>query len=307
MFDLSLTKLLVLAVIALVVFGPHELPKIAAQAGRALRDLRRIAEGAKADLREGLGPEFQDFDFEDLNPRRFVQKHLLDDMADSSQPLIDEFNEHAGRGPRRYGDGDRGRHRRRERHACHPARRRRSRPSTSRPPERLASCRSRAGASTATGVTCGLRLSIRPARPRPLLASDSATLASWIAAGADGSARTSGLPLSPPSRSRTSSGIWPSSGTSTPVSWVSAVATVSPPPEPKTSIASPQCGQSRYDMFSITPMTRWWVCVTSVPARLATSAAATCGVVTMTSSAPGTSLARESATSPVPGGMSMSR
>ena len=79
MFDLSLTKLLVLAVIALVVFGPHELPKIAAQAGRALRDLRRIAEGAKADLKEGLGPEFQDFDFDDLNPRRFVQKHLLDE------------------------------------------------------------------------------------------------------------------------------------------------------------------------------------------------------------------------------------
>ena len=79
MFDLSLTKLLVLAVIALLVFGPKELPKIAAQAGRALRDLRRIAEGAKADLKEGLGPEFQDFDFEDLNPRRFVQKHLLDE------------------------------------------------------------------------------------------------------------------------------------------------------------------------------------------------------------------------------------
>jgi sec-independent protein translocase protein TatB len=90
-FDLSLTKLLVLAVIALVVFGPHELPKIASQAGRALRDLRRIAEGAKADLREGLGPEFDDFDFQDLNPRRFVQKHLMDDMADSTQPLYDEF------------------------------------------------------------------------------------------------------------------------------------------------------------------------------------------------------------------------
>lgn len=79
MFDLSVTKLLVLAVIALIVFGPKDLPRIASQAGRALRDLRRIAEGAKADLREGLGPEFQDFDFEDLNPRRFVQKHLLDE------------------------------------------------------------------------------------------------------------------------------------------------------------------------------------------------------------------------------------
>ncbi|HEY1703763.1 MAG TPA: sec-independent translocase [Trebonia sp.] len=79
MFDLSMSKLLFLAVIALVVFGPRELPKMAQQAGRVLRDLRRIAEGAKADLREGLGPEFQDFDFDDLNPKRFVHKHLLEE------------------------------------------------------------------------------------------------------------------------------------------------------------------------------------------------------------------------------------
>ena len=56
MFDLSVTKLLVLAVIALVVFGPNELPKIASQAGRALRDLRRIAEGAKAGPAGGARP-----------------------------------------------------------------------------------------------------------------------------------------------------------------------------------------------------------------------------------------------------------
>jgi|SRR5450432_4226735 sec-independent protein translocase protein TatB len=80
MFDLSPGKLLILAVIALIIFGPHELPKMASQAGRALRDLRKIAEGAKNDLREGLGPEFSDFDFDDLNPKRFVQKHLLDDL-----------------------------------------------------------------------------------------------------------------------------------------------------------------------------------------------------------------------------------
>jgi sec-independent protein translocase protein TatB len=78
--DLSLPKLLVLAVIALVIFGPSELPKIASQAGRALRDLRKIAEGAKNDLREGLGPEFAGFEIEDLNPRRFVHKHLSGDV-----------------------------------------------------------------------------------------------------------------------------------------------------------------------------------------------------------------------------------
>jgi sec-independent protein translocase protein TatB len=77
-FDLFLPKLLVLAVIALVVFGPDKLPKIASQAGRALRHLRQIAEGARNDLREGLGPEFSGFDIEDLNPKRLVRKHLFD-------------------------------------------------------------------------------------------------------------------------------------------------------------------------------------------------------------------------------------
>ena len=86
MFDLSIPKLLVLAVIALIVFGPHELPKIASQAGRALRDLRKIAEGAKNDLREGLGPEFADFELEDLNPKRFMQKHLFDDVNGDADP-----------------------------------------------------------------------------------------------------------------------------------------------------------------------------------------------------------------------------
>jgi|SRR5215469_4171599 len=80
LFDLSFTKILVLAVIALVIFGPDQLPKIARQAGQALRDLRRIAENAKSDLQEGLGPEFRDFDINDLHPKNFVRKHLWEEF-----------------------------------------------------------------------------------------------------------------------------------------------------------------------------------------------------------------------------------
>ena len=82
MFDLSITKLLILGVLGLMIFGPDQLPKIAAQAGKALRDLRRLAESAKSDLTDSLGPEFRDFDFTDLNPKSFVRKHLLDDFED---------------------------------------------------------------------------------------------------------------------------------------------------------------------------------------------------------------------------------
>lgn len=80
MFDLSITKLLVLAVLALVIFGPERLPKMAQQLGRSLRDLRRLADKAKTDLQDGLGPEFADFELTDLHPRTFVRKHLLDDL-----------------------------------------------------------------------------------------------------------------------------------------------------------------------------------------------------------------------------------
>ncbi len=86
MFDLSLPKLLVLGVLALLIFGPDQLPKIAAQAGRALRDLRKIAENARSDLQENLGPEFRDFDLNDLHPRTFVQKHFFDDLNQDESP-----------------------------------------------------------------------------------------------------------------------------------------------------------------------------------------------------------------------------
>jgi sec-independent protein translocase protein TatB len=80
LFDLSFLKIAVLAVIALVVFGPNQLPKMAAQAGKALRDVRRMAEGARADLQEHLGPEFSEFDINDLNPKHFVRKHLFEEV-----------------------------------------------------------------------------------------------------------------------------------------------------------------------------------------------------------------------------------
>jgi sec-independent protein translocase protein TatB len=87
-FDLSLTKIAVLLVLAIVIFGPDQLPKVAAQAGRTLRELRRLADGARRDLTEGLGPEFSEFDIADLNPRTFVRKHLIDEFEED--PVVPE-------------------------------------------------------------------------------------------------------------------------------------------------------------------------------------------------------------------------
>lgn len=79
--DLNFTKLLVLGVIALLVFGPERLPAMAAQAGRALRELRRLLDGAKSELQQNLGPELSQFDIADLNPKHFVRKHLMEEVT----------------------------------------------------------------------------------------------------------------------------------------------------------------------------------------------------------------------------------
>jgi sec-independent protein translocase protein TatB len=81
-FGLGWWEITALVVIALLVFGPEKLPQAAAQAGKSLRSLRRMATNAREDLRAGLGPEFQNFDPADLNPKNFVRKHLLDDIED---------------------------------------------------------------------------------------------------------------------------------------------------------------------------------------------------------------------------------
>jgi sec-independent protein translocase protein TatB len=96
--DLSFTKLVVLGIVALVIFGPDRLPGMAAQAGRVMRELRRMADGAKAELQDSLGPEFSQFDIADLNPRHFVRKHLGDVTGDLLGGSSDSANPAAGSG-----------------------------------------------------------------------------------------------------------------------------------------------------------------------------------------------------------------
>lgn len=84
MFGISGWEFIALAALALLIFGPHQLPKAMAQVKQVLIQFRRMANSAKQDLQEGLGPEFKDFDVEDLNPKRFLHKHLLDDDEPST-------------------------------------------------------------------------------------------------------------------------------------------------------------------------------------------------------------------------------
>ena len=75
-------EIAVLLVLGLFIFGPERLPDMAAEAGRALRKLRRYAKGLTDDLKAELGPEVGDLDLASLNPKTFVRRHLLEDDDD---------------------------------------------------------------------------------------------------------------------------------------------------------------------------------------------------------------------------------
>lgn len=88
MFDsIGWAEILVLIVAGLFVLGPERLPSAAAWLGRTVRQVREYATGAREQLRSELGPEFDELrkpledlrSIRDLNPRRMVTKHLLDD------------------------------------------------------------------------------------------------------------------------------------------------------------------------------------------------------------------------------------
>ncbi|MFJ9428799.1 sec-independent translocase [Streptomyces sp. NPDC101490] len=74
--DIGALELVTLVVLAVLVFGPDKLPKMIQDVSRFVRKIREFSDGAKEDIRSELGPDFKDFDFEDLNPKTFLRKQM---------------------------------------------------------------------------------------------------------------------------------------------------------------------------------------------------------------------------------------
>jgi len=98
-FDLSLPEIVVLLGLGIVLFGPDKLPQAAANAARFLRQVRAFSDSARQDLRKELGPEFDDLDLADLNPKTFVRKNLLgegEELRDLRKEINGALNETTG-------------------------------------------------------------------------------------------------------------------------------------------------------------------------------------------------------------------
>lgn len=81
MFNIDASELILLLVLGVVMFGPEKLPMFARKAARVFVAVRNIANNAQTQLREELGPEYSDLKLEDLNPKKFVAKHMREEIA----------------------------------------------------------------------------------------------------------------------------------------------------------------------------------------------------------------------------------
>jgi len=86
-FGVGLPELALIALVAVIVFGPDKLPELAKQAGAMLRKARQFANAARDELRNELGPEYSDLELRDLDPRTIVRKHIIEAM---NEPDYDE-------------------------------------------------------------------------------------------------------------------------------------------------------------------------------------------------------------------------
>jgi sec-independent protein translocase protein TatB len=88
-FDFGAGELIGLAILGMVLVGPDKLPGLAVQAAKFIKKARTLATSATNELKENLGPGFEDLKPADLNPKTFVRKQInavLDDEKTSQRP-----------------------------------------------------------------------------------------------------------------------------------------------------------------------------------------------------------------------------
>jgi sec-independent protein translocase protein TatB len=90
MFGIGVPEMFVIALVAMLLFGPDRLPDLARQAGKFVRTVRQMAENAKDDLGREMGEDFSDINLRDLDPREIVRKNFLDDFDDDKPAAVKE-------------------------------------------------------------------------------------------------------------------------------------------------------------------------------------------------------------------------
>ncbi len=81
-FDFGAGEVVGLAILAMILIGPERLPSFAVDAAKFVKRVREMASKATEELKENLGPGFEDLKPTDLNPKTFIKKQLSNVLDD---------------------------------------------------------------------------------------------------------------------------------------------------------------------------------------------------------------------------------
>lgn len=83
-------EFILLIVLAFIILGPSQMPEYAAKLARFVVRLRRMANDAKVQLKDQMGPEFDDLDWRQYDPRQYDPRRIVKEAL--MEPLEDAFS-----------------------------------------------------------------------------------------------------------------------------------------------------------------------------------------------------------------------
>jgi sec-independent protein translocase protein TatB len=89
MFGIGMGEFLGLVVLGLFLVGPDKLPSAAKDFARILHKVRNFTTYASRELKENLGPGFEDLDVKDLTPKNLAKK-VIGNAMDDVKPVVNE-------------------------------------------------------------------------------------------------------------------------------------------------------------------------------------------------------------------------
>ncbi len=85
-FDFGAGEVIGLALLAMILLGPDKLPQFAVDAAKMVKKIKNFASTATSELKENLGPGFEDLQPSDLHYKTFIKKQLANALEEDSNP-----------------------------------------------------------------------------------------------------------------------------------------------------------------------------------------------------------------------------
>ena len=77
MFGLTADKILIIVVIAVFLLGPERVPMYASKLAQLVKNVRNMARDAKSRMRDEMGEDFDDIDWQKLDPRQYDPRRII--------------------------------------------------------------------------------------------------------------------------------------------------------------------------------------------------------------------------------------